>query len=355
VFDSDPAELTIDAAARLVAEQHRVRVVAECRLLELAAQWADLHSAPPDPAVRDVAGEGLRTPGGAGTPGVLEFAAAELGAHLETTTYAAWELMGDALDLRHRLPRLWAAVRAGHVRVWKARKVAHATRHLSPGAAVMVDAAIDGLINSMSWARFSDVLTAKVAESDPASEEARAAAYEAEQFVRGGRTTENGLKLVIARAAAGDVIWFLATVTRIAEILGAEGDRDPLDVRRSKAIGILSRPDGALELLRRHSGAGQPGSDSEPDPEEDGHLSLGTAQGVVLDPAASRPRVEIVVHVSAEALECDGGPVRMEGVGPLVLGQVRRWLASADCAGYCAQMEQVCVAGEQTRPSGQTL
>ena len=332
MFDSDPAELTIDAAARLVAEQHRVRVVAECRLLELAAQWADLHSAPPDPAVRDVAGEGLRTPGGAGTPGVLEFAAAELGAHLETTTYAAWELMGDALDLRHRLPRLWAAVRAGHVRVWKARKVAHATRHLSPGAAGMVDAAIDGLINSMSWARFSDVLTAKVAESDPVGEEARVAAYEAEQFVRGGRTTENGLKLVIARAAAGDVIWFLATVTRIAEILGAEGDQDPLDVRRSKAIGILSRPDGALELLRRHSGAGQPGSDSEPDPEEDGHLSLGTAQGVVLDPAASRPRVEIVVHVSAEALECDGGPVRMEGVGPLVLGQVRRWLASADCA-----------------------
>ncbi len=336
MFDSDPTELTIDAAARLIAEQHRVRAVAECRLLELAAHWADLHSGPADPADRGVAGERLRTPGGAGTPGVLEFAAAELGAHLETTTYAGWELIGDALDLRHRLPRLWATVRAGHVRVWKARKVAYATRHLTLEAAGMVDDEIDGLINALSWTRFDAVLAAKITAADPVGEEARAAAYEAERFVRGGRTTESGLKLVVARAAAGDVIWFLATVTRLAEILEADGDPDSLDVRRSKAIGILSRPDRALELLRNHSAPADASidrhPDPEPDPEEDGHVALGTAPGVELDPAASRPRVEIVVHVSAESLECDSGPARVEGVGPLVLGQVRRWLAGADCA-----------------------
>jgi hypothetical protein len=331
MFDFDAAELTIDAAARLIAELHGTRVVAECRLLEMAAHWADLHSGPADPSEREVAGERLRTPGGAGTPGVLEFAAAELGAQLETTTYAAWELMGDALDLRHRLPRLWTAVRGGHVRVWKARKVAHATRHLSLEAAGRVDAEIDGLISALSWTRFDNVLTAKITETDPVGEEARAAAYEAERFVRSGRTTEHGLRLVVARAAAGDVIWFLATVTRIAEILAAEGDQDPLDVRRSKAIGILSRPDRALELMRSHSAAPETGVDPEPDPEEDGHLSLGTAPGVVLSPAASRPRVELVVHVSAETLDRDGGPARVEGVGPLVLGQVRRWLAGADC------------------------
>ncbi len=332
MFDSGPAELTIGAAARIIAEQHRARVVAECRLLELAAHWADLHSGPTDPRGRRIAGERVRTPGGDGTPGVLEFAAAELGAQLETTTFAGWELMGDALDLRHRLPRLWAAVRAGQVRVWKARKVAHATRHLSLEAAGKVDAAINGLVNALSWSRFDAVLTARIAEADPVGEEARAAAYEAERFVRCGRTTENGLKLVVARAAAGDVIWFLATVTRIAEILAAEGDQDPLDVRRSKAIGILSRPDRALQLLRSHAISPATGPDSDPDPEEDGHISLDPAPDVVLDPAASRPRVELVVHVAAESLESQGGPVRVEGVGPLVLGQVRRWLAGADCA-----------------------
>ena len=35
--------------------------------------------------------------------------------------------------------------------------------------------------------------------------------------------SEDGLKTVVAKAAAGDAIWFLATVNRIAEILAAGG------------------------------------------------------------------------------------------------------------------------------------
>ncbi len=46
--------------------------------------------------------------GGAGTPGVAEFAPAELGVVLATSTHAAERLVADALDLRHRLPQLWA-------------------------------------------------------------------------------------------------------------------------------------------------------------------------------------------------------------------------------------------------------
>jgi hypothetical protein len=44
--------------------------------------------------------------GGEGTPEVAEFAAAELGAELQMSPWAAAQLIGDALDLRHRLPRL---------------------------------------------------------------------------------------------------------------------------------------------------------------------------------------------------------------------------------------------------------
>lgn len=342
MFDSDLAELDAGRAALLAAELHRARVVAECRLLEVAAHWADLHSRPTDPQLRRVAGERERVPGGAGTPGVQEFAAAELGALLETTTGSAWELIGDALDLRHRLPRLWSAVRSGRARVWKARKVAHATRHLDLAAAELVDEAVDGLIGALAWTRFENVLAAKIAEADPAGEEARAAAYEAQRFVEGGRTTENGLKTLVARAASGDVIWFLATVGRIAEILATEGDHEPLDVRRSKAIGILARPDRALDLLRRHA-MSPPASETEPahesgpetdpeaDPETDGHVSLGLGEGSVVDLSASRPRVELVVHVAAESLTNGAGPVRVERVGSSALGQVRRWLAGADC------------------------
>jgi hypothetical protein len=57
------------------------------------------------------------------------------------------------------------------------------------------------------------------------------------------------LKLLIAKANAGDVIWFMATVNRIAEILRLQGDHESADVRRSKAIGILAQPARALQLL----------------------------------------------------------------------------------------------------------
>jgi hypothetical protein len=60
------------------------------------------------------------------------------------------------------------------------------------------------------------------------------------------------LKLIIARAAAGDAIWFKATIDRIADILTRHGNDDPVDFRRSKAIGILAQPAEALRLLCQH-------------------------------------------------------------------------------------------------------
>ena len=45
---------------------------------------------------------------GAGTPAVAEFAVMELAAVLDLSHEAALALVGDVLDLAHRLPRLWA-------------------------------------------------------------------------------------------------------------------------------------------------------------------------------------------------------------------------------------------------------
>ena len=89
----------------------------EVNLLRLAYQWAVVH----DPARLDPASdlpgrERARQFGGAGTPEVSEFAAAELGARIGRSPYAAAALMADALDLHHRHPLLWARVEAGEVR-----------------------------------------------------------------------------------------------------------------------------------------------------------------------------------------------------------------------------------------------
>ena len=64
--------------------------------------------------------------------------------------------------------------------------------------------------------------------------------------------SEDGLKTIFAKAAAGDAIWFMATVNRIADILAAEGDTDPIGTRRARVIGILAQPAEALRLLIEH-------------------------------------------------------------------------------------------------------
>jgi hypothetical protein len=160
----------------LVSQAHRQVLAQECALVELAAHWADLHH--PDsqvPVARTLPGaEQGRHLGGDGTPEVLEFAAAELGAGMETTIGSARALMADALEIRHRLPELWQLILAGRVPSWRARKVAQATRHLSRDAAMHVDAAVAGCICTLPWARFETLLAAKIIEADPRGAEEQA-------------------------------------------------------------------------------------------------------------------------------------------------------------------------------------
>lgn len=353
-----------DAAATLslVSQAHRQVLEQECALVELAAHWADLHhpdSQPPPTKPLPGAEQG-RQLGGDGTPEVLEFAAAELGAGMETTVGSARALMADAVDLRHRLPELWQLILAGRVASWRARKVAQATRHLSRDAAMQVDAAVAPSIIGLPWGRFETLLTAKIIEADPRAAEEQAKIWEAERFVRAGRTGQSGLKLLIAKANAGEVIWFMATVNRIAEILRLQGDLESADVRRSKAIGILAQPAVALQLLwefrnHQHSAAEpqQPDEpiDNAPNPPFEASTAPPAAQlpdqpgeGLIIRPSGVdvrklRPQVMLHIHLSQEALlattagadALGGGVGRLEGVGPVTLGHVRRFLADTAC------------------------
>jgi isopenicillin-N epimerase len=67
------------------------------------------------------------------------------------------------------------------------------------------------------------------------------------------------LKTIVAKAAAGDAVWFLAAVNRIAEVLAKRGDTDPGGTRRARAVGILARPAEALQLLIGNYNRLQPG------------------------------------------------------------------------------------------------
>jgi hypothetical protein len=346
VFENDLVEL--DAAQTLVAAEanEHALITAETRRLQIAAHWADLH---PGDAVVPSRLPGSEHPvqlGGDGTPTVGDFAPAELGCVLRMSDGSASRLIGDALDLRHRLPKIWAAVLAGQVPAYQARRIAAATRHLTIEQTESVDGQLAPSLGAVSWGRLQTLLEAAIYQADPAGAEHQAAAAAQERFVRLGRASEHGLKLIIARATAGDAIWFKATVDRIADILARHGDTDPVEVRRSKAIGILAQPAEALQLLCEHQhddwdGPAEP-SDPADEPtgdedeinidethqEQDAGVAAASLQitSPPFDPGRARPRAVVYVHLSAEALTGGTGVARVEDIGPIPLGRLRSLL-----------------------------
>jgi hypothetical protein len=343
VFENDLVEL--DAAGTLAAAEanEHALISAETRRLQIAAHWADIH---PGDAVVESRLPGSERPvqlGGDGTPTVGDFCPAELGCVLRMSDGSASRLIGDALDLRHRLRSIWAAALAGQVPAHQARHIASATRHLTAEQASWVGAQLAPSLGAVSWGRLQTLLEAKLIEADPVGAEQRAALAAQERFVRLGRSSEHGLKLIIARATAGDAIWFKATIDRIADILARQGDTDSVDVRRSKAIGILAQPAQALQLLCQHQdddwdGPAEP-SEADHDPHEaeeeigndeaahdaDPNRSLQTSPPP-FSPDRARPRAVIYIHISEEAVSAGAGIARVEDVGPVLLNRLHALL-----------------------------
>ena len=339
MFDPTVEVGTAAQLADRIAATHATVREAECEELVLAAAWADAHYLDDSADEYRPLVQRACAWGGDGCPQVAEHCAHELGALRGTGAVAARMLIADALDLRHRLPRLWALVRTGAVRAWQARAVAQATHELSWEACAEVDQTLSRFLPMLAWPRFRRLLAAAVLEADP---EARQAREEAARTERGvwSYEGEHGLRTIVAKAASGDVRWFMAAVDRIAEVLGQEGDLDPVDARRAKAVGILAQPARALELLMTHTDdpdqrgqdAPDPGESAEPD--KDGERSLGVVppSGLVgQDLRRARPRVVLHLHLTDSALRAGDGLVRPEHGDPLTLDQVREWLADTGC------------------------
>jgi hypothetical protein len=363
MFDSTaelPAVRTADLAG-LIEQNHAELVSAECRMLQLACSWADAHyldsgSEEYQPLIQRACAWG-----GEGTPEVSEYCAAELGALQGTGIMAARSLIADALDVRYRLPRLWGRVLTGGVRAWQARKIAEQTRCLSWQACADVDHALSDFVGMMPWPRFARILSATILEADPALAAERADRARTAQDVF-SFDSEDGLKTVVAKAAAGDAIWFLATVNRIAEILAARGDTDPVGTRRARALGILAQPAEALRLLIEHQrdrtdqpsesserepaepdatcqdepgcesdGRSEDEPEAEPDADADDHRSLSLEVSAAFDARAARPRVVLHFHLSDAALAAGHALVRPQDGGPLTLEQLVEFLGRTGC------------------------
>jgi len=97
---------------------------------------------------------------GEGAPEVSEFAVAELGATLGLSTHAARRLVGDVLELQHRLPQTWARITDGGLVAWKARRIADRTKELPTEAAACVDGHVHATAHQIGAAALDRTLEA---------------------------------------------------------------------------------------------------------------------------------------------------------------------------------------------------
>lgn len=317
------------AHAEAVARTQRE---AEAETLRIAVQHAVLNSADRlDPEQAELPGrERARRLGGVGTPEVLEFAPAVLGARLQISTGAAHSLMADALDIAHRLPRLWRRVEALEVKASYARFVARKTRDLGVEQAACVDRrvhqAADGRI---PWTRFESLVEGAIAGSDPeaAAEREREAAMR--QLAKPTRSTEAGMRGFYVRAPLHVIARLDAMVTHLARVLLELGDPGNDDERRVRAVLILTNPKHACELLEQHA-AWQHRSDDPTmtDADASKREPMRTGDRPEIDWPSLMPRVSLFLHCYADRADqaAETGVARVEGHGPVTDEWIRQHL-----------------------------
>ena len=253
------ADQIVERDARLRAE--------EIGAVQDAKAWLDLHSVDPtDAFAKGPAGGAGKRSGSDGTPIVDKYAAFEYARLRHWSDVTARHYLLDVTDLEHRFPTLWAAMLAAQIPVWQARKIAAACRELSKSAAALVDAELARKAPMLPWGRIMRVLGAAILRADPALAEAKRQAAKQARYVAMGRS-EDGLKTMIVRAEAGDLIMVYALVDRLADILRLEGSTETADQRRATAFGLLAQPAEVLVMLLRHTDDNSTATTPAPDNE----------------------------------------------------------------------------------------
>jgi hypothetical protein len=321
-----PTEETYDVLECAQANLRQSRRLGFERLV-LAERWAMLH------VRRQKAWEAPRTVRlGAVELGVDEYAAAELGLALELHPLAAQRLMADAVDLKHRMPWVWASVESLELESWVARKIAASTRRLDADQAAQVDAAVAGLLGILSPGRLLGVVEARVVEADQAAADRLVEQARRQRLVRLGRDNEHGVRGIAIRADAADALRFYTMTDQIAHLLAANttsGAEEPesIDELRARAVGILANPLLALQVLAgaeqtNHptplSNTGDPGGLGEA---AGAVCGVGVVEAIAAVATRIRARSVLYLHLTPETLT-GHGVTRAEQLGALTKAQL---------------------------------
>jgi hypothetical protein len=352
VTDRVSPRSVLDRAAAAMTAKRRVEV----EVLESALAWAHAHVVSD---VDDAAGwrsEAIRTPGsvaalfgeqalpiaGAGTPLVAEFAVLELAAVLDLSYEAVLALVGDVLDLAHRLPRTWQLVRELRVPVRLGREAARVSRDLDVAAASHADQLLAWQPRRLNPHRIGVLVHEARLYADPdraiADHDAALETRKVEVRLDRGAPGTGEVFMVLDEA---DTVAFDHTVATMAATIGSLGHPGSMDVRRAHAVGLLADPQAALDLLA----AGDVTDPDRPvDPDADPTVCVAedlahdranpfrrpTVTGSGGPGAAAPGEVVLVFHVTdRDLLDDRAGVARSPKLGPVLTGRLRSWLLTA--------------------------
>jgi uncharacterized protein YjbI with pentapeptide repeats len=317
---------TVLAAARAAkAAEHR----AAADVLEQVIEWARLHEVTEvDQAATWWAGRGQDTGiplAGEGAPLVSEFAVAELATALGLSAGSGRNLVAQALELAHRLPRLWARVRSGTLAPWRARRIAEETLALPLAGAAWVDTQVAPYAHRTGLAQTQRTVEEAIARFAPElAAERRERAAEGRYFtIDHDQVSFTGTSRVHGELDLADALELEDAIATGAAQLAALGSEESLDVRRSLAIGALARGQQPLTY--------EPGAEGGVEARPARTSTTGPATGAII---GAKREVVLYVHLSEDALRTrdPDTPVWVENAGGQLLtaAQIADWCRRPD-------------------------
>ncbi len=241
-----------------------------------------------------------------GIPGWSWSAAAPFAAAIGRSTLAGDALIRDALVLRHRLPRLWRRVVAAELETWRARRIAQLVLGAPDDVCDHLDRDLSTLAHRVGATTLATLLDEAMMRLHPEDRELDQVQALDHRHVTLHDTSINhtGVADLSIRGDWKDLHDFDHTVAaiaaRLADLDAAEGrPDDSLDVRRSRAVGVLADPATAQALL-----------DHAPTP-------------------APRKQALLVLHLAEDAVVA-GNPVARCQTSPMLVQQLRDWLGRTD-------------------------
>ena len=310
---ADPAAPALDrlkAGVALVAAGDAAQAEAAADLAEQAG-WSHTDQT-------EVFGRRALLIGADGTEPIDESVIYEMSVAQRTSVGAATWFIRDAVNLRARHPLTWAAVQDGRARLWQARKLAQACADagLSLEQAQKVDARVEVAWNGLGWKRLGRLVKAAMMIAAPQQMTEQAVRGRLRFCDKAADRDDPDASWITARLDTADAIFLDATVAKLADLLAEDGDTDEQNCRRAKALGILATPALALSMLGEHSRRGLPDDHQTP------NMTRIAAESAL-------PAAKVFVHLHADTLAAGCGVARVEDVGPVLIGQLARWVGHA--------------------------